>query len=123
MFRDRFDSRHLSSLLRSRSAWVRRSLGTLLVLGSCVMGVQGCGKQGEGERCDRNNVNQDCEAGLACREVSPGVQLCCTDPATSTVDACRSGGTDLPEDDENPPAQPEDAAAPPAPADAGDAGA
>ena len=69
-----------------------------LLLGS------GCSKQGEGERCDINNGDIDCDTGLICvgqDQISitgTGVALCCplTDP---TVDACRANMSLPPEPD------------------------
>ena len=71
------------------------------VLGLCLIGCAlalGCAKQGAGERCDRDNADQDCEPGLVCRGESQlsikgrGVALCCPiAPGAPTVDACRAG--------------------------------
>lgn len=94
----------------------------LPVLAALLLGT-GCSKQAEGERCDINNGNLDCETGLVCageEEISitgRGVGLCC--PITNpTVDACRADTSFPPEPDAGlPPAPP-----PPAPApDAGGA--
>jgi hypothetical protein len=58
-----------------------------------------CSKQGEGERCDPNSGNLDCETGLACRSgeqlnigFGTGFALCCPpEGVPPTVDACRAG--------------------------------
>jgi hypothetical protein len=67
-----------------------------------------CGKQSEGERCDLNSGNLDCDTGLICRSAdqlsiadrSRGVALCCPpDGVAPGVDACRAGAelpTELP---------------------------
>lgn len=121
MFRARFDSHRIAPAHRSCSA---RALALLF-----VVGLSGCGKQGEGERCDLNNGSfDDCESGLQCFsadqlsiEDGRGVALCCPiPPAQPSVDACRAGGTNLPED-MDPPAQPLDGGGQ-APTDAGDSG-
>lgn len=94
-------------------------------LGLCLLGFLlaiGCAKQGEGERCDQNNADLDCEPGLVCRGEAQlsikgrGFALCCPiAPGSTTVDACRAGP-------QLPPEQLPDAAPPPElPADAGDA--
>jgi hypothetical protein len=66
-----------------------------------------CAKQGEGERCDPNSGNLDCESGLICRSgeqlnigigVGTGFALCCPpDGVAPTVNACRAGA-DLPDE-------------------------
>jgi len=75
-------------------------------LGLCLLGLLlalGCAKQGEGERCDQNNADLDCEPGLVCRGEAQlsikgrGVALCCPIGATTTVDACRATTTLPPE--------------------------
>ena len=52
-----------------------------------------CSDQGEGERCDENNNNDDCAAGLTCRKIQGrDVALCCPPPSTpTTVAACIPG--------------------------------
>jgi hypothetical protein len=71
----------------------------------------GCSKQGQGERCDQNNGNLDCEGDLVCKGEAQlslqgqtrGVGLCC--PAGSdqnTVEACRATATLPPEPDAGP---------------------
>jgi hypothetical protein len=69
-----------------------------------------CGKQGEGERCDPNSANLDCELGLICwtsdqlSNLSTGAGLCCPpDDVQSSVSACQAGA-ELP-DDMDPPAE------------------
>jgi hypothetical protein len=80
----------------------------------------GCGKQGEGERCDPANGSLDCDTGLVCRDATElglgaqgdlrGAALCCppADGTTPSVDVCR-GEAVLPGEDEAaaqpPPAQ------------------
>jgi len=92
----------------------------------CALAL-GCAKQGEGERCDLNNADQDCEPGLVCRGEAQlsikgrGIALCCPIGTGSTVDACRAGTQLPPEPDagltpEPPP--PDAAAAPESPTDA-----
>jgi hypothetical protein len=58
-----------------------------------------CAKQGQGERCDLNSGNLDCETGLVCRSAEQlsvtggrGVALCCPpDDVEPSVNACRAG--------------------------------
>ena len=93
----------------TRAALARTVLYTALVAAPLL---SGCAKQGEGERCDPNSGNLDCDTGLACRsadQLSIGVAsragLCCpVDENAPTVNACRAGA-DLP-NDQDPPATP-----------------
>ena len=59
----------------------------------------GCSKQGQGERCDPNNSNLDCEGDLVCKGDTQltltgntrGVGLCCPPVSNdNTVEACRA---------------------------------
>ncbi len=103
MFRARFDSHHLPSARDRR-------FRPVLALPLLVLALFGCGKQGEGERCDLNNGPLDCEAGLFCApadqlsiEDGRGVALCCPiPPSQPSVDACRAGGSELPPDPDPP---------------------
>ena len=69
----------------------------------CLALLAACSKQGQGERCDLNSGNNDCEADLICRSAEQlsitggrGVALCCPpDDVEPSVDACRAGA-DLP---------------------------
>jgi hypothetical protein len=71
---------------------------------SCLMFLAACGKQAEGERCDLNSGNLDCDTGLVCRSGDQasivsgrGVALCCPpEGVTPSVNACRAGGAELP---------------------------
>ena len=68
-----------------------------------------CADQGEGERCDRENNNADCEPGLVCTAIEqlaggekgpPGAALCC--PANSEearVEACQGASSTIPDND------------------------
>jgi hypothetical protein len=92
-------------------------------LASCglfvCLALAGCSKQGEGERCDQNNGNLDCETNLVCKgEAQLGLQgntrgigLCCPASNESAVDACRVAAMLRPEPDagliEETPAPPE----------------
>jgi hypothetical protein len=59
----------------------------------------GCSKQGEGERCDLNSGNLDCDTGLICRSgdqlnigIGEGFALCCPpDGVAPSVNACNAG--------------------------------
>ena len=59
----------------------------------------GCSKQGEGERCDLNSGNLDCDTGLICRSgdqlnigIGEGFALCCPpDGVPPSVNACNAG--------------------------------
>ncbi|MEO8185063.1 MAG: hypothetical protein ABI895_40170, partial [Deltaproteobacteria bacterium] len=74
----------------------RRAAG--LGLSLCLVLGWGCAKQAEGERCDLNNGDLDCDTGLVCRgEASSlsiqgirGAALCCPATGATTVDACRT---------------------------------
>jgi hypothetical protein len=86
----------------------------------CLTLLAACGKQGEGERCDLNSGNLDCDTGLVCRSgdllniSGSGVALCCPpEGVTPSANSCRATGAVLPPD--NPPQTPA--------ADAGDGGA
>ena len=74
------------------------------LLCAALAAATACSKQGEGERCDANSANLDCESGLVCRTadqlniVGAGIALCCpVDTVSSTVDACRTNPA-LPDD-------------------------
>jgi hypothetical protein len=86
----------------------------------CLALGWGCAKQAEGERCDVNNGDLDCDTGLVCRGEAQlsiqgrGFALCCPSTGTSKVDACQAAPV-LPDEQ-----LPEPAAETPAPvADAG----
>jgi hypothetical protein len=89
---------------------------------ACALVLSACGKQGEGERCDLNSGNLDCEVGLVCRSADQlsiqeetGWALCCPpDNGAPTVAACQAGA-ELPMDNDPLPAEPmPDAGVPPA---------
>ena len=69
----------------------------------------GCSKQQEGERCDLNSGNLDCDTGLICRSgdqlnigVGTGFALCCPpDGVPPTVNAC-TAGAELPDEPNTP---------------------
>lgn len=69
-----------------------------LGLSLCLVLGWGCAKQAEGERCDLNNGDLDCDTGLACRgeanlSIQGGIRgaaLCCPSAGEITVDACRT---------------------------------
>lgn len=76
----------------------------------CATLVCACSEQGEGERCDLNSGNLDCETGLVCRGQDMlsiegegrGAALCCPpEGVPPSVDACRA--TALIPDEELPP--------------------
>ncbi len=84
-----------------------------------VVSLAACSKQAEGERCDPNSGNLDCEQGLICRTgdqlsvaVGAGAGLCCPpDGFIPEEDACRAGAV-----------LPEEPMPPAASSDAGDGG-
>jgi len=87
----------------------------------CLALGWGCSKQGEGERCDVNNLDLDCESGLICKGEAQlsikgrGVALCCPRSGPSTVAACQAVAVLPPEPDagaETPVPEP-DASTPP----------
>src|SRR4051812_13997174 len=57
--------------------------------------AQGCGLQGEGERCDVDNLDDDCDTGLVCTAGedldNPNTDICCPADGISTVPACIPG--------------------------------
>jgi hypothetical protein len=88
-----------------RRAPVIRSGGPILGSPSAAFGLLlclalgwGCAKQAEGERCDLNNGDFDCDTGLLCRGEAQlslrgngkGVALCCPSSGETKVDACRA---------------------------------
>jgi hypothetical protein len=80
------------------SAW-----GTLLFLAwaPLVAVADGCSSQHEGERCDRLNLDADCEAGLYCKRVYVQAYhyICCPiPPAVATVATCNASGGPGPEE-------------------------
>lgn len=76
------------------------SLVRVLALAAAVLAAASCSSQGQGDRCDVNNGDSDCESGLVCTPLSvlPGLNettlnaaICCPPPGTntsSTIDAC-----------------------------------
>ena len=93
--------------------------------------LSGCGKQGEGERCDRNNGGLDCENGLVCKDYTElgagsegdllGAALCCPDnQAQARTTVC--GGTPNLPDDMVPEETPDAGGGTPAPTTEPDAG-
>jgi hypothetical protein len=77
-----------SSLLLPFALWGMLAFGT------------GCGRQGEGERCDRLNGDEDCSSGLVCtdsQDLGTNADICCpADLSAATALACipqSSGGT------------------------------
>src|SRR5262245_6069817 len=65
------------------------ALAAALLLASSLLAF-GCGKQGEGERCDINNNNADCAGDLICKsseDLNRSSDVCC--PETGSVEpAC-----------------------------------
>ncbi|MEZ4443263.1 MAG: hypothetical protein R3B72_29475 [Polyangiaceae bacterium] len=75
---------------------------TLCLMGA-FMASPGCGRQGEGERCDADNNDDDCADGLICRrgtDLGRNADVCCPeDVAAATAIDCipasdGSGGSD-----------------------------
>jgi hypothetical protein len=77
-----------------------KSLVRAVALAAAVLAAASCSNQGQGDRCDVNNGDSDCESGLVCTPLSvlPGLNettlnaaICCPPPGTntsSTIDAC-----------------------------------
>jgi hypothetical protein len=71
----------------------------------CLALGWGCSKQGEGERCDTNNFDIDCDTGLICKGEAQlsikgrGVALCCPRSGPSSVAACQAVAVLPPEPD------------------------
>jgi hypothetical protein len=55
-----------------------------------------CSNQAEGERCDRNNEDEDCQEGLICKssqELGGSADICCPkEEGASEIAACIRGG-------------------------------
>jgi len=69
----------------------RSRLGFSLVATLALAAFAGaCSNQGEGERCDKDNGNLDCQSGLICRRIGAAkYDLCCpTADQTPSVPAC-----------------------------------
>jgi hypothetical protein len=78
------------AFLVSRSA-LFRSLGVVVAL-SLVVAAPGCSRQAEGDRCDSQNGNADCEDGLVCRtagSLNAPSDVCCPATGDATTAACR----------------------------------
>jgi hypothetical protein len=78
------------AFLVSRSA-LFRSLGVAVAL-SLVAAAPGCSRQAEGDRCDSQNGNADCEDGLVCRtagSLNAPSDVCCPATGEATTTACR----------------------------------
>jgi hypothetical protein len=85
----------MASVLQGRRVF--RGIG----LAVCLVSVLACGEQGEGERCDLDNGDSDCESGLVCTPASdlirvaggdsPGAALCCPAQGQASVSACIAG--------------------------------
>jgi len=71
----------------------------------CLALGWGCSKQGEGERCDTNNLDLDCDTGLICKGEAQlsirgrGIALCCPATGASSVTACQAVAVLPPESD------------------------
>ncbi len=66
---------------------------SLVVLASAPFA---CSSQGEGQRCNVDNGNDDCEEGLVCtssRELGGNADICCPASGTSNSPDCTKGGT------------------------------
>jgi hypothetical protein len=66
---------------------------TVIAWSFLLLGLAACGDNAEGDACDMNNGNSDCESGLVCtpaHAVKAREAVCCPrPPATASVDACR----------------------------------
>ncbi len=54
-----------------------------------------CSNQAEGQRCNVDNGNDDCESGLVCtssRELGGNADICCPASGQSTSPECTKGG-------------------------------
>jgi hypothetical protein len=79
----------------------RRFLEGFFLLLVCAGFAVGCGRQGEGERCDVRNGNADCESGLVCTPASDLIRvaggenaaLCCPARGQASVTACIADDT------------------------------
>jgi hypothetical protein len=91
----------LSSTKHARSK-SRRKAGVVLglLVGGFIAIVTACSNQAEGERCDFENGNDDCQEGLVCVEsrelvqgVNQGDRCCPVDRTKATHPACKIGAT------------------------------
>jgi hypothetical protein len=61
-----------------------------MALGALGVSALACSRQKEGERCDDNNENEDCEEGLVCKdsqELGGSSDICCPE-GNATALAC-----------------------------------
>jgi len=69
----------------------RSFLVGLTIVGASAIFMGACSNQSQGDRCDTQNGNDDCQDGLVC--VS-GKNVCCPqDPAMATVIECQAPST------------------------------
>ncbi len=69
----------------------RSFLVGLTIVGASAIFMGACSNQGEGDRCDTQNGNDDCQDGLICKS---GINVCCPqDPAQATVLQCQAPST------------------------------
>ena len=84
--------RRTMSLRALRLASVLRF--SLLALAGSLL-ASACGAQGEGERCNADNGNDDCQEGLVCktsRELESNADICCPEVGPSESPECTPGG-------------------------------
>lgn len=68
-----------------------RPLGIVAAL-FLIAAAPGCSRQAEGDRCDSQNGNADCEDGLVCRtagSLNAPSDVCCPATGEATTAACR----------------------------------
>ena len=80
-----------------------RLLLALGFLGAALISASACSDQAEGERCDPNNGDSDCNSGLICTKFvslniasASGAAICCPpagQPTTTTI--CQNQGNNL----------------------------
>ncbi|MCU0657315.1 MAG: hypothetical protein MUF64_19270 [Polyangiaceae bacterium] len=69
----------------------RLALLAALLLTSPLL-APACSRQAEGDRCDRNSGDSDCEDGLVCTNIGASIALCCPPQGqTVNVPACIPG--------------------------------
>lgn len=60
-------------------------VSTVFALAIAALATPACSNQGEGERCDKNNANDDCTSGLSCQDIEGQPSSLCCPPAGQAI--------------------------------------
>lgn len=63
------------------------------MVGACAIFMGACGNAGEGDYCEVDNGNDDCQNGLTCQPAGTGAICCPQDPALATTPGCSKSAT------------------------------